>query len=150
MPNELLIEEDTTITKPLKDNSRYTRLFFVTLIIALVLGTLTGYVVANKKITSSNSLIPKVEEAPKSAQQDTKLCRDFADGTIEARKAPAKEGEYAEGSHMLVKEGSIPVALTSSVVDLSQYEGKKVRVTGETQKAIKEAWLMDVCKVDEK
>jgi len=38
--------------------------------------------------------------------------------------------------------------LTSSVVDLSQYEGKKVKVLGETQKAIKEGWLMDVGKVE--
>ncbi len=50
---------------------------------------------------------------------------------------------------MLVRDGAVPVALTSSVVDLSQYEGKKVKVYGETQKAIKEGWLMDVGKVEE-
>ena len=41
------------------------------------------------------------------------------------------------------------MALTSSVVDLTKYEGKKVKVFGETQKALKEGWLMDVGKVEE-
>ncbi|KKS13460.1 MAG: hypothetical protein UU67_C0024G0017 [Candidatus Daviesbacteria bacterium GW2011_GWB1_41_5] len=58
--------------------------------------------------------------------------------------------EYVEGTHILVRDGAVPVALTSSVVDLSEYEGKKVKVFGETQKAIKEGWLMDVGKVETK
>ena len=49
----------------------------------------------------------------------------------------------------MVREDAVPVALTSSVVDLSKYEGKKIKVHGETQKALKEGWLMDVGKVDE-
>jgi len=60
-----------------------------------------------------------------------------------------KSGEYSEGTHTLIREGAVPVALTSSVVDLSIYEGKKVKVFGETQKALKEGWLMDIGKVEE-
>ncbi len=142
--------EDSKIIKSLGGNPKYSRLFILVLIIAVALGVVTGYIVANKRLTATDSGLPKIEEAPKSAQEDQRLCRDFAEGTIEARKPSAKEGDYTEGSHLLIKEGAYPVALTSSVVDLSQYEGKKVRITGETQKAIKEAWLMDVCKVDEK
>ncbi|MBI2110586.1 hypothetical protein HYT51_02295 [Candidatus Woesearchaeota archaeon] len=85
----------------------------------------------------------------KSAQSDTRTFKDFAEGVVKARPASSDPGEYVEGTHFLQREGGVPVALTSSVVDLSKYEGKKVKVFGETQKALKEGWLMDVGKVEE-
>ena len=75
--------------------------------------------------------------------------RDFAEGVVKARPQPIDPSEYVEGTHILKREGEVPVALTSSVVDLSRYEGKKVKVFGETQKALKEGWLMDVGRVEE-
>jgi len=112
-------------------------------LIALVLGSLTGYILANK-----SSIKNPAVAAPKTAQQDTRTFRDFAEGVIKARPQPSDPGEYVEGTHLLEREEAVPVALTSSVVDLSQYEGKKVKVFGETQKALKEGWLMDVGKVE--
>lgn len=125
------------------------RVFAVVLILSLLAGTGTGFVLASKGASSNKISGNLIKETPKSAQQDNRTFRDFAEGTIN-KKAEPKTGEtYGEGTHMLVRIGAVPVALTSSVIDLSQYEGKKVKVYGETQKAIKEGWLMDVGKVEE-
>ena len=131
------------ITKKLLTGTSPKKLLFLTVLISLVLGSLTGYILAGKGSAKNVSVA-----APKTAQQDTRTFRDFAEGVIKTKPQPSNPGEYVEGTHRLEREGAVPVALTSSVVDLSQYEGKKVKVFGETQKALKEGWLMDVGKVE--
>ena len=118
------------------------------LAISVILGSITGYTMSKKGV-SSGVLSKLPTQSPKTALQDTRTFRDFAEGTLRARPASKNPGEYVEGSHMLARDGAYPVALTSSVIDLSQYEGKKVKVYGETQKALKEGWLMDVGRVEE-
>lgn len=118
------------------------------LVVSIVLGTVTGFAMAKKGVGAGiASKLPT--QSPKTAVQDTQTFKDFAEGTLKARNAPTKAGEYVEGSHLLVRDGGYPVALTSSVVDLSKYDGKKVKVYGETQKALKEGWLMDVGRIEE-
>ncbi len=134
------------ITKPILSVDNPKRTILGVIIAALVLGTLTEYILSTKNSGSQVSSL--VAGKAKSAQQDTRTFKDFAEGTLKA-KPQSKANEYSEGTHLLVREGGVPVALTSSVVDLSQYEGKKVKVYGETQKALKEGWLMDVGKVEE-
>ena len=114
---------------------------------AVLLGVITGYVFSTKGGAASTPL--GTIGAPTAPQQDTKTFRDFAEGVIKVKPQPKDPGEYTEGTHLLQREGAVPVALTSSVVDLSKYEGKKVKIFGETQKALKEGWLMDVGKVEE-
>lgn len=116
--------------------------------ITLLAGVGTGFALASSSSKNSRIPLPLVEQ-PKTAQQDTKTFRDFAEGKITKKPEPKNPGEYTEGTHLLIRDGAMPVALTSSVVDLSLYENKKVKVYGETQKAIKEGWLMDIGKVEE-
>lgn len=134
------------ITKPLTNIDDPKRLLLGVIITSLVLGTLTGYILSTK---NSSKISPLAVGAAKSAQQDTRTFKDFAQGTLKARPRPSDPSEYVEGTHVLMREGAVPVALTSSVVDLSKYENKRVKVFGETQKALKEGWLMDVGKVEE-
>ena len=123
------------------------RLFFIIIGAALILGSITGYLLSSKSLKPSSG--PITTETAKSADRDTRTFRDFAEGTIKKRPDPKTSSEYVEGTHLLIRsDNPTPVALTSSVVDLSQYEGKKVKVYGETQKAVKEGWLMDVGKVE--
>ncbi len=137
------------ITKKLIDTSSDpVKLLSLVVGTALVLGVVSGVIMARSG-GKSGLAVPSVATAPKSAQQDTKTFRDFAEGVIKVKSQPKNPAEYTEGTHILEREGAVPVALTSSVVDLSQYEGKKVKVYGETQKALKEGWLMDVGKVEE-
>ncbi len=75
---------------------------------------------------------------------DTKTFKDSAVGVIE------KGGIDGEGTHKLIRDGgpSQTAFLVSSVVDLDQYVGKKVKVWGETFSAKKASWLMDVGKIE--
>lgn len=140
-------QKTNKITKTLTlDNP--VRLLLTIVIIALLLGTVTGYVLSNKG-KGSLQTAGLSNQSAKNAQSDTRTFRDFAEGVIRVRPQSSDSQEYVEGTHLLEREGAVPVALTSSVVDLSQYEGKKVKVYGETQKALKEGWLMDVGKVEE-
>lgn len=141
--------ESNKITKVLVSSDNPKKLLLTIIIVSVVLGVLSGLILANKNktgglITANLGTLPA-----KSAQSDTRTFKDFAEGTIKARPQPSDPGEYLEGTHILERQGAIPVALTSSVVDLSKYEGKKVKIFGETQKALKEGWLMDVGKVEE-
>lgn len=70
--------------------------------------------------------------------------KDSADGYMEAG------GIAGEGSDKLLRPGgaSQTVYLTSSVTDLSKFEGMKVKVWGETYQAQKAGWLMDVGRVE--
>jgi len=69
-----------------------------------------------------------------------KTFKDSATGTIE------KGSINGEGTHILNRAGGVTqrAALTSSVVDLDLFVGKKVQVTGETNASTKASWLLDV------
>lgn len=135
------------ITKPLENTENPLRLVIGVIAVAVLLGAVTGYILSTKINDSQVSSL--IEGEAKSAQQDIRTFKDFAEGVIQVKPVPADPSEYVEGTHMLIREGAVPVALTSSVIDLSQYEGKKVKIFGETQKALKEGWLMDVGRVEE-
>ena len=70
----------------------------------------------------------------------SKTFADSATGTVKAG------GINGEGTHTLEREGGKTqnAALTSSVVDLDLFVGKKVEVKGETNKSNKAGWLLDV------
>ena len=74
---------------------------------------------------------------------DEKTFKDTATGILRSG------GLNGDGTHKLIREGgpSQTVYLTSSVVDLDQFVGKKVQVWGETNKGQKAAWLMDVGRI---
>lgn len=139
----------TKLTRSFGTASNLNKLLIGVLVVSLVLGAATGYILATKSTNGTSGNKVGGLTAPKTAQQDTRTFRDFAEGVVKPTPKPTKAGEYSEGTHLLEREGATPVALTSSVVDLSQYEGKKVKVFGETQKALKAGWLMDVGKVEE-
>lgn len=141
-------EPQDQITKPLFDTTDPVRLLSGMVVISVVLGAITGYILSTKG-PGRQAAPSLMGGTPKTAQQDAKTFRDFAEGVIKAKPEPADPAEYVEGTHFLERARAVPVALTSSVVDLSKYEGKKVKVFGETQKALKEGWLMDVGKVEQ-
>lgn len=138
------------ITRPLLDPANSLKVIGGVIAFGIIIGIFSGYNMAGNKSGSTNPLSAITgTQAAKSAEADTKTFKDFAQGTIKAKPKPKDPTQYTEGTHVLQRDGAYPVALTSSVVDLSEYEGKKVKVFGETQKALKEGWLMDVGKVEE-
>jgi len=123
-----------------------------TIIIVLLLvlaGIGTGYLLSSKKgLRKTEPLSREVgEEGIKVGTTvgiaDEKTFRDSAEGQLE------KGGIEGEGSHHLVRPGgdSQTVYLTSSIVDLDKFVGRKVKIWGETFSARKAGWLMDVGKL---
>jgi len=74
---------------------------------------------------------------------DESTFRDSAEGLL------VSGGIKGEGTHHLEREGGEDqfVYLTSTVIDLESFSGKKVMVWGETISARSAGWLMDVGKV---
>lgn len=127
----------------------FPKLLIAILAVALVAGIGTGFAMSKgEPAGSSDTGEVNNKIVAKSADQDRRTFRDFAEGQVAPKPNPSGSTDYSEGTHLLVRAGAVSVALTSSVVDLSEYEGKKVKVYGETQKAIKEGWLMDVGRVE--
>ncbi len=126
------------------------KLFGLVIVGALIIGVITGKVLASKgggSLASGTVTPAAAGTSPTSAQADASTFKDFAEGVIQ-NKPLSSSDTYAEGAYLLVRQGQDPVALTSSVVDLSQYVGKKVKVYGQTQQALQAGWLMDVGRVD--
>jgi len=128
----------------------------VLLIGALAAGSLTGFGVhklQNKTQGSTDSTSTNIiSQVPTSAVKngevfgipDTKTFVNDAQGYL---KLGGLEGE---GTHHLLRAGgpSQTVYLTSSITDLDQFEGMEIKVWGETFKAQKAGWLMDVGRVE--
>lgn len=116
--------------------------------IALALGLLSGFFMSKNKggissITQSGNPA-SIQKGAVFGSDDTKTFKDQAEGVMK------KGGADGEGAYHLVRPGgdSQNVYLTSSIVDLSQFLDKKVRVWGQTQKAKVAGWLMDVGRVE--
>ena len=114
--------------------------FILLLIVMIGFGIVVGFG-ANKLKGSKTSTTAQNGKVEKTAGiVDKKTFKDSAEGVL-------KEGGVdGEGNFHLERPGgeSQNVYLTSTKVDLSKYLGKKVRVWGETFKAEKAGWLMDV------
>jgi hypothetical protein len=114
----------------------------------VLLGVLTGFLLYRQsqqgvtKIAGKNVEIvkTKTEEGVK----DAATFRDTATGTVRENDGKITD----EGTHILIRgDASQNVYLTSSVIDLSKYAGKKVQIWGETFQGQKAGWLMDVGRI---
>ncbi|MBI2622252.1 hypothetical protein HYW66_01290 [Candidatus Microgenomates bacterium] len=116
----------------------------------IILGMVSGYLLSQRgavkgsKVVNGSVSSEKLGKGTVVGSSDTKTFRDSTEGTLE------RGGIDGEGSHHLVRPGGISqtVYLTSSIIDLEQFVGQKVKVWGETNKARKAGWLMDVGKVE--
>lgn len=131
---------------------------FPIIIIVVALGLTTGFWLSRfsprgsgKSSTSSSngngSIIPaenvKSKEDIKVGKLYGNLNKTFSDKTSGIIEKGSINGE---GTHILNREGGLSqrASLTSSVLDLDLFVGRKVEVKGETNTSNKTAWLMDV------
>lgn len=112
-----------------------TRIVIGVYAVLVLLGIGTGYLLSRANVIKTDKV---------AGSTDTKTFKDSAIGVLQ------KDGTDGEGTHQLLREGgpSQTVTLMSSVIDLNQYVGKKVKVYGQTMAAQKAAWLMDVGRVE--
>ncbi len=114
----------------------------------IVMGVGTGYSLATKLPLTKNSEGSKIQSSSgkEVGIKDEKTFRDCSQGELQANDLSDKK---AEGTHKLIREGgpSQTLYMTSSVLPLDDYIGKKVEVCGETLQSKKVPWFMDVGKL---
>ncbi len=121
----------------------------VLIVLAVGLGIFSGYLLGGQKkvevLSGGSGIVPesKIVKGSEFGLKDASTFKDTATGVLEAG------GLEGEGTHKLLREGgpSQTVYLTSSVLDLDQFVGKKIQIWGETNRGQKAGWLMDVGKV---
>lgn len=116
----------------------------IIIIVIILAGLFSGYVLSIKAGTGSgaNGIINTKNSA---GVKDTKAFPDQAEGILE------KGGFEGEGTHKLImnpNDSSQTAYLTSTLINLNDFVGKKVRVWGQTFTAQKAGWLMDVGRVE--
>lgn len=146
MAEQIMTLDTQASTYQLKkiDFKKYLPVGLISLAVVL-LGIGTGWLLSGRaKATVGNPSAPNVKvTADEAGIIDDSFEGDTAEGILE------EEGISGEGTHHLVRDGgpTKTVYLTSSVIDLQSFVGKKVMVWGQTLSAKKAGWLMDVVKV---
>lgn len=113
----------------------------------VLLGVGSAWVLSSKILgvsTGSSAAAPGAKvTSTEAGVLDPKVKYDTASGTL------AEGGLNNQGTHHLKTTNGKEhwVYLTSSVIDLQSFVGKKVQVWGETLASKKVPWLMDVAKV---
>jgi hypothetical protein len=149
------VEKDHTVEPQpsgpigLSPKSKFNTKFLIPVIAVLIAGVGSGYVLASQSPSSGTSTqnAPNVTTTSREVGiQDSKTFRDCAQGDLDVVDPTDKK---LEGSHKLIREGgpSQTLYLTSSVIALDQYVGKKVEICGETITSKKVAWFMEVGKL---
>jgi len=122
----------------------------VILLVVALLGIGTGFLVS--RTGAGAGVLPGgatattdggIQKGKIYGSNNTKTFKDVAEGVV-------KEGGIeGEGQYHLERKGgeSQNVYMTSSLVDLGEFKGKKVKVWGQTQAAQSAGWLMDVGRV---
>lgn len=115
----------------------------------VVLGLVTGYFISGTSSGGAGGLSNEVGTANVTVTENEAGLGDDSAFPDSAEGILVEGGIQGEGTHHLERPGgaSQNVYLTSTVINLQSFVGKKVKVHGETLSAIKAGWLMDVGKV---
>ena len=134
------------------ENSKSGILLFLFALVVVVAGVVVGHLLATLPTSGEQSANQQAVVATKNnikvgtiyGSNDTKTFNDTAEGV------DTVGGINGEGQYHLVRPGgdSQNVYMTSSVVDLSLFLNRKIKVWGQTQKAQSAGWLMDVGRVE--
>jgi hypothetical protein len=125
----------------------------VVLSLLVVLGGIgTGWLLSGANAQAPSSSPTTSQEAGNEVKQsDTEA--GIADETMFDKESPigilVKGGIEGDGQYHLERDGgpSQNVYLTSTVIDLASFEGKKVQIWGYSLSGKKAGWLMDVGKL---
>lgn len=149
--NKLPMDTNASVFHSLTNTKKGNAPFLLASLVVLALGVVAGYFLVTmqsqqKALTQSGSggAGSSVVKGAVYGSDDTATFKDTVEGVV------TEGGINGEGQFHLVRPGgdSQNVYMTSSLVDLSLFIGKKVKVWGQTQKAQTAGWLMDVGRVE--
>ena len=118
------------------------------IVVIVAAGIFTGLVLSSRsKSVTQQATTTEEELEPAAKESFNQTFRDEAEGEVQKND---EFDTYAQGTHKLIRPGGDEQTafLTSSVLDLDEYEGKNVKVFGETFGSSQVGWLMDVGKVE--
>lgn len=135
------------------DSKNNTFMMIVISLLVVLAGVGTGWLLsgANAQNSSTGTANTSTEQQQAVKQSDSEA--GIEDTSTFEKEAPigklVKGGIDGEGQYHLERDGgpSQNVYLTSTVIDLASFEGKKVQVWGNSLSGKKAGWLMDVGKV---
>lgn len=113
--------------------------------IVVILGIASGWLISRKLFSGSTS---KLSQGVKATATEAGILPSGFKGD-NATGVMTAGGIDGEGTYHLTSDAGREhyVYLTSGVIDLSSFVGKKVQVWGDTMAAKKAPWLMDVVRV---
>ena len=139
--------DQNSVVKPLAP-AGFKMAFPMVLLVPVALGLISGFIFYKRATAGTVKFAGKNVQIGQTATEegvkDAATFRDTATGNvIENDGKVTKEGAY------ILTRGDVSqnVYLTSSVIDLSKYTGKKVQIWGETFKGQTAGWLMDVGRI---
>lgn len=119
--------------------------YIVGAFLVVLVGVGVAWAISGKMVKSgSSTAAPGAKSTSiEAGVLDPKIKYDTAEGVLE------EGGIDNEGTFHLVRDGgpSKNVYLTSSMLDLNNFVGKKVEIWGQTFASKKAGWLMDVAKI---
>jgi len=141
---------DVSVVQPFerKEVKPSVKKFYIALtgvfVVLIALGIGTGYALSRIGTQGVSGKAVSTDGGKTFGSKDDKTFTDTAIGMVE------KEGISGEGTHKLTREGgpSQTACLVSSVLDLDEFVGKKVKVHSKTMGAKKCPWLMDVGSIE--
>lgn len=142
------MENSENLVRPIieEEKTKMPKAMVIALVLIILAGLGTGFLLARNKSMTLPGGKPQILKTQKVVgSTDTKAFPDKAEGFLQ------KGGFEGEGTHKLImnpKDPSQTAYLTSTLVNLDDFVGKKIRVWGQTFAAQKAAWLMDVGRVE--
>ena len=141
-PKVVLTGKSVDMTK----QSSFTLPVIIGIAFVTLAGIVTGYMLSRSKVegVSISKTGAKTVETEKVIGSMDERFKDEAEGILK------QGGIDGEGTHYLERAGGASqyVYLTSLLIPLDDYVDKKVKVWGETNKAQKAGWLMDVGRLE--
>jgi len=134
------------VQKTVVKKSNTSMVLIVGALLVVVVGVGSAWLISSKLMSkgASTGKVPgSVVTSTSAGMLDPSIKYDTATGML------VDGGIGGEGTQHLDRDG-IPahyVYMTSSVLDLSSFIGKKVQIWGQTEASKKAGWLMDVSKV---
>ncbi len=119
-------------------------------ILVVGVGVLTGWLLSGSRLT------PAGEERKLQVTSESASTNSLEEGQVvdsqkygEVEGVLVKGGIKGEGTHHIERDNNPAryVYLSSTVIDLDKYTGKKVKIWGETISSVNAPWLMDVVKI---
>ncbi len=146
-------QDPQVIVQPINSTTDKKPIVFMAVFSLLIIlsGVATGFGLSKLAAQGSGTPVVNgrsaeiVKTADEEGVKDASAYPDTATGEVKVNDGKLT----AEGSHVLVRPGGVSqnVYLTSSIVELEKYVGKKVQVWGQTFKGQKAGWLMDVGRI---